>query len=480
MDRRAVIIGGSIGGLAGALGLARRGWLVTIVERDPAPDTSDGDEAFVAWNRRNVPQFRQPHGFSARSRNLLLEHAPDVVDRLAADGIETTNIFKMLAPQEMWTADDDRFDGLMTRRPAFELALRRAAEAQRGIEFACPANASGLVIEAGDVPRVAGVRLDDGTELRGDVVLDCGGRRTLVPGWLAAAGVDIPHETQDCDTTYYTRYFRLTEESELPTFAVLSINNNQIEGAVSLLGFPGEKRTFALCLATQSGDDELRALRHNEGWCAAMALFPATQAWLDPSAATPINDVEVMGGSRNIRRHFIVDGRALVRGLLPVGDALCSTNPQYGWGASMALTYAFAAVEAITANVDNLDAMLADYEAAVAPEADGVYRESAAMDRARIYRWRGIDIPADDEEEMRRQELIAYVGRAATRDPVLGRAFLRRSNLLDRPDQILDDPEVMAKALDVKAYYDQKATSRPGPTREDLVAALEEAPAAAR
>ena len=53
-----------------------------------------------------------------------------------------------------------------------------------------------------------------------------------------------------------------------------------------------------------------------------------------------------MAGHQNVRRHYVVDGEPLVRGLLPVGDSLCTTNPQYGWGASMALTYAFAAVSA--------------------------------------------------------------------------------------------------------------------------------------
>ena len=72
----------------------------------------------------------------------------------------------------------------------------------------------------------------------------------------------------------------------------------------------------------------------------------------------------------------------------------------------MALTYAFAAVDAIDSHPDDLEAMALAYDAAVAPEADGVYRESAAQDRYRLYRWKGLDIPADDAAEMERQELV--------------------------------------------------------------------------
>ena len=67
-------------------------------------------------------------------------------------------------------------------------------------------------------------------------------------------------------------------------------------------------------------------------------------------------------------------------GLLPVGDSLCTTNPMHGWGASMALTYAFAAVDAATALAAR-SAMALAYDDAVSGEAVGL-QESAAMDAA--------------------------------------------------------------------------------------------------
>lgn len=43
MGKHVVIIGGSVAGLGAALGLAKRGFGVTVVERDPGPGTIDGD-----------------------------------------------------------------------------------------------------------------------------------------------------------------------------------------------------------------------------------------------------------------------------------------------------------------------------------------------------------------------------------------------------------------------------------------------------
>ena len=152
-----------------------------------------------------------------------------------------------------------------------------------------------------------------------------------------------------------------------------------------------------------------------------------------------------------------------------MGDALCTTNPVYGWGASMALTYAFAAVEAADAFPGDGEAVALAYDDAVRDEADGVYRESAAMDRARGYRWRGEAVPAWDQDEVDRQDLIACVAAGALRDPVLGRAMLRRMNLLEAPTAVLDDPLVAARAWHTQAILAAKAATPRGPTRGDLL-----------
>jgi 2-polyprenyl-6-methoxyphenol hydroxylase-like FAD-dependent oxidoreductase len=373
----------------------------------------------------------------------------------------------------MWEPADDAFDGFQTRRPAFELAMRRAADSDRSITFACPAQVAGLVFREGadPAPVVEGVRLADGTTIEADVVIDGSGRRTPVPGWLSAAGADVPTESQDCETTYHTRHYRVRPESGLPIFAVVAVRG-EIPGAALMFGFPGDHSTIAICIGTSPGDDELGPLRENWGFDAALTAFPSAAPWVDPANSTPINDVAVMAGNRNIRRHYVVGGRPVALGLIPIGDALCTTNPAYGWGASMALTFAFAAVDAIGAHDGDLASMALAYDAAVRPEADAVYRESAAGDRYRIRRWRGLDAPADDAEEMARQQLLELGVRAgSTRDPVLGRALLRRTNLIERPDQTFEDPVVLAHATTRLERVLAKA-SEPHARRADLLGAI--------
>jgi 2-polyprenyl-6-methoxyphenol hydroxylase-like FAD-dependent oxidoreductase len=476
---RIVVIGAGVGGLGAALGLADRGHDVLVVERDPPPPTTRGDAAFEEWDRPHVPQFRQAHAFSARSRNLLATYAPAVLDRLRDDGIEEVNFFKLLAPPELHRPEDDEFTGLLSRRPAFELALRLTAAAHPRLEIRCPEVVTGLLhSDAAPGARIVGVRLGDGREESADVVIDAGGRRSPTIGWLRELGIELGEEVQDTGVTYHTRYYRQTETSTLLPLMLLALRA-QLD-SVMVLGFIGDHRTYGLTIAAPPWDEELRVLRHNWAFDAVIAAVPNAAPWGEPDNGSPLHDVATMAAHQNVLRHWVRDGEPAVLGMLPVGDSLCTTNPAYGWGASMALTYAFAAVEAITAGGDQR-AIALRYHDVVGDEADGVYRESAAMDRTRGYRWRGEPVPDDEVVETERQALIAEgVIRGSLRDPVLGRAFLRRINLLDPPRAILDDPEVEQRAREMREFYASRPPRDPGPSRPELLAAIEQARPPAR
>jgi hypothetical protein len=139
----------------------------------------------------------------------------------------------------------------------------------------------------------------------------------------------------------------------------------------------------------------------------------------------------------------------------------------------MALTYAFSAVEAIDEADGDLRALALAYDTRVADEADGVFTESAAADRHRLYEWKGEEYPDWDREAMERQTLLNEgVAAGALRDPVLGRALLRRTNLIDSPAGTLADPEVVEHAENTRRILAGKPPRKIGPTRDELLAAL--------
>jgi 2-polyprenyl-6-methoxyphenol hydroxylase-like FAD-dependent oxidoreductase len=479
MSQRVVILGGGIAGLGAAIALARQGYPVTLIERDPAPPVDRDQDPFLTWERRGVPQFRLPHGFSARARNVLAAHAPDVLHRLRADGIEEINLFKRLVPSELWQPSDDEFTQLWARRPTFELALRRAAEAEAGVHLVCPAIASGLRLDGSPAgpPRVTGVRLADGRELAADLVLDCGGQRSRVSRWLGTDGVHIHADVQDCEIVYFSRYYQFTPDCSLPKNTIATLRG-ELE-SVKFIGFPGDHDTFAISLEARPDDEEMRQLRQTRIWEAAARSIPAVAAWIDPANATAVNEVQIMGGHRDVWRRYVVDGQPAVLGLLALGDALCTTNPAYGWGASMALTCAFAAAEAITGNAGDLVSIALAYHAATSAETQAVYREAAAMDRARIYRSTGQEVPEHDRAEMERQDVLDEARAAGLfADVELGRAFCRRVNLAGPAVEVLDNSDMALRARRVRDQVVATSAQKAGPGRQELRDILSAAQAA--
>jgi 2-polyprenyl-6-methoxyphenol hydroxylase-like FAD-dependent oxidoreductase len=424
-----IVVGGGIAGLTAALLLARRQHAVTLVERDP-PDVPQ---------RPGVPQYRLPHAFIGRVRTILRHNAPDVLDRMDAAGVAQVNLFRQVIPPGQWEPGDDDFTGLWSRRSTFEYALRQAVNHEPGITLRCPARVVDVVL-AGSA--MAGVRLADGTTLCADLVLDCTGSRSPLSRRLQAHGVELPTDSQDCETVYFSRHYRFTPDCRLPRAAVAMLRGMFADGTFN--GFPGDDGTYAFALECHPSNPIGSRLRTVDGWEAVARSIPAVAPWIDPGSGVPIEDVQVMGGLRNVRRRLVVAGRPVVLGLLPVGDSLCATNPAYGWGAAMALTYAVAAADAVAEHGSDLDGVARAYDAATAADADAAYRESAAMDRARIYHVTGRPVPEDDRASVQRQQaILAALGDGRVRDVEVMRAFGRRANLAGSIPEALGAQELV-------------------------------------
>src|SRR5262245_64782920 len=75
----AVVVGASMGGLFAARVLADSYRRVTVVERDPLPESGSA--------RKGVPQGRHAHGLLPRGAQILDELFPGLLAGLAADGV---------------------------------------------------------------------------------------------------------------------------------------------------------------------------------------------------------------------------------------------------------------------------------------------------------------------------------------------------------------------------------------------------------
>src|ERR1700727_3772839 len=82
MRNHALVLGASMAGLLAARSLSDFYDTVTVVERDPLPDTPSENVAA----RRGVPQGRHLHGLLPRGAQVLEELFPGSLDELVLDG----------------------------------------------------------------------------------------------------------------------------------------------------------------------------------------------------------------------------------------------------------------------------------------------------------------------------------------------------------------------------------------------------------
>ncbi|HMC71349.1 MAG TPA: hypothetical protein VKJ07_19490, partial [Mycobacteriales bacterium] len=357
-----------------------------------------------------------------------------------------------------------------------EVLLRRFVEQQPGVEIRSRTSVRGLssTYDGGaGLPRLRGVVLDDGTALAADWVVDASGRRGAIADFLDETGAPpMPRRSQPCGLTYYSRHFRLLDET--PPWMASGVRTD--EPPLYHAGFFGDSRTVCFLLAPATWDRDMRALRDTESWDAVARALPAVAPWLDESRTKPITDVLVMAGHHNVLREPLVDGRPTVLGYLPVGDALCITDPIYAWGASLTVTQAFAAAGALARHIDPVD-VVCDYADSVMPEARLAYDLSASLDRIRDAKLHGVDPESVTAEEIEREALMREgIRPAMLGDPVMFRAYLRWLNMLDPMDAIFRNEDVVRRAQPHREHYRAAPPAAAVPPRDELVRLMQPAP----
>ena len=347
-----------------------------------------------------------------------------------------------------------------------EWALRRAVLAQPEIELRPLTRLVGLL---GDSRSVEGARTEQG-ELRADLVVDALGRTSPAPAWLAEIGASPPSlETSDCAVLYYTRYYRVRDGETLPDGPWIPTPRGILPYCL-FSSFPGDNRTFGALLAILPQDRELKILRRVDAFEATVRAMPTLYSWT--SRSEPITDVLAMGSLQNSFRRYGSDGRRGVPGFVPVGHALCHTNPMFALGLAQSLIHGFALATAL-ADANRVEDVAEAYHRAVEPEAMERYALATECDQSRGRWWRGEPVDFIHRAGARQLFLLAAGGATALDDPDIFRAHIRRLGFLDRT-AVLDDDDALQRRMETR--FAELRASRPPPlgppTREDLLARL--------
>lgn len=158
-----------------------------------------------------------------------------------------------------------------------------------------------------------------------------------------------------------------------------------------------------------------------------------------------------MTGPHNTLRRLVIDGAPVVTGLHAIGDSVCTTNPTFGRGLSLAVWGASDLTDIIDKHADNWAQQAVALDERIARHVAPYYEEQAAVDSARLAMLRHTiqggpppPPPTLDADRTTFTRLRA----AASFDPAAFRAFWKLMFMLCHPDEVYRDPQVVAGVHD--------------------------------
>lgn len=342
----ATVIGAGIAGLLAGWVLSRRMDHVTVIERDALPD----QPAY----RSGVPHSRHVHILLKRGLDVLQGMFPGFKEELIAAGAvqanATTDVF-LVFPKGALPKFPSDLDFISCSRELLEFTLRKhILHKAKNLTLITNAKVQSLTFTRDSAPELVYEVDGEIHKITDTLVVDASGRNSNTVKWLTANGFPAPRE--DSISPYLGYSSQLFKDVAMPpgsgTCIVFAKSPSHPTGGVVI---PIEHNQY---LATFYGfsrhyppQDAAEFIRFAEGF-----QHPAVANAL--RGATAISDLKVFRKDQNSYRLFGKGGESgWPRHFLVIGEAVCSFNPVYGQGMTMAAEAALVLQQALASAGDD-------------------------------------------------------------------------------------------------------------------------------